>query len=193
MLRMRLPETQLRPVERAKASSMACPTASRKATCECTKRCDHSSVKVAMRSDLHGASVAQVPATATMQRQTPTSTAQSRRPLVAAITATEAAHPVHVEAKKAAAASVVTICIGQVLLASPYPKTCQLPRAARQKLCICMLGRGSMLTDWLGARTWDLDLPPLMWGRRRRCTRSLRRMTSSTPRTRHLNTPNFCE
>ena len=135
----------------------------------------------------------QVPATATMQRQTPTSTAQSRRPLVAAITATEAAHPVHVEAKKAAAASVVTICIGQVLLASPYPKTCQLPRAARQKLCICMLGRGSMLTDWLGARTWDLDLPPLIWGRRRRCTRSLRRMTSSTPRTRNLNTPNFCE
>ena len=86
MRRMRLPETQLRPVERAKASSKSCPTASRKATCECTKRCDRSSMKVAMRSDLHGASVAQVPATATMQRQSPTSAAQSRRPVVAAIT-----------------------------------------------------------------------------------------------------------
>ena len=153
MHRMRLPETQLRTVERAKASSKSCPTASRKASCECTKRCDRSSVKVAMRSDLHGASVAQVPATVTMQRQSPTSAAQSRRPVVAAITAIEAAHPMHVEAKKAAAACVLTTCIGQVLLASPYPKTCQLPRAARQKLCICMLGRGSNLTDWLGVRT----------------------------------------
>ena len=168
MRQMRLPETQLRPVERDKASSESCPTASRKATCERTKRCDRSSMKVAMRSDLHGASVAQVPATATRSRQTPTSTAQSRRPVVAAITAIEAAHPVHVEAKKAAAASVVTTCIGQVQLASPYPKTCQLPRAARQKLCICMPGRGSRLTHWLGVQTWDLDLPPLMWGRRRR-------------------------
>ena len=127
-----------------------------------------SSMKVAMRSDRHGALVAQVPATATMQRQTPTSAAQSRRPVVAAITAIEAAYPVHVAAEIAAAASVVTTCIGQVQLASPYPKTCQLPRAARQKLYICMPGRGSSLTDWLGARTWDLDLPPLMWGRRRR-------------------------
>ena len=187
MRRMRLPETQLRTVERAKASSKSCPTASRKATCECTKRCHRSSMKVAMRSDLHGASVAQVPATATMQRQSPTSTAQSRRPLVAAITAIKTAHPVHVAAERAAAGSAVTTCIGQVQLESPYPKTCQLPRAARQKLCICMPGRGSKLTHWLGARTWDLDLPPLMWGRQRRCWGASCRFRPATPRSRHLN------
>ena len=122
MRRMRLPETQLRPVERAKANSKSCPTASRKASCEYTKRCDRSSMKVAMRSDLHGASVAQVPATVTRSRQTPTSTAQSSRPVVAAITAIETAHPVHVAAETAAAASVVTTCIGQMRLALPYPK-----------------------------------------------------------------------
>ena len=193
MRRMRLPETQLRPVERDKASSKSCPTASRKATCECTKRCDRSSMKVAMRSDLHGASVAQVPATVTMHRQSPTSAAQSRRPVAAAIKPIKTTHPVHVAAETAAAGSVVTTCIGQVQLVSPYPKTCQLPRAARQKLCMCMPGRGSKLIDLLGVQTWDLDLPPLMWGRRRRCACSLRRFPSSTPRSQHRNRPNFCE
>ena len=172
MRRMRLPETQLRLVERDKASSKSCPTASRKATCDRTKRCDRSSVKVAMRSDLHGASVAQVPATATMQRQSPTSAGQSRRPVAAAIDAFETAHPVPMPAKKAATASVATTCIGQVLLASPYPQTCHAANCRAQRgrsyAYACQVpGRGSKPTDWLGVQTWDLDLTPLIRTSRR--------------------------
>ena len=99
----------------------------------------------------------------------------------------------HVETKKAAAACILTSCIGKVLLASPYPKTCQLPRAARQKLCICMPGRGSNPTDWLGVQTWDHDLPPLIRTSRRRCWGALRRFRTATRRTRPPHSPNFCE
>ena len=56
-------------------------------------------------------------------------------------------------------------------------------RGARQKLCICMLGRGSMSTRWLGVRTWDLDLPPLNRPSRRRCCPASRRFRSATRRT----------
>ena len=157
--RMDPPETA---AESANAKSMSRPVASTKSTKMSLMRYDCSSVIVTVMSDPHGAAVAQVPATITMQRQSPTSAAQSRRPVAAAIKPIKTVHPVHVEAVKAAAANVVTTCIGQVLLASPYPKTCQLPRAARQKLCICMPGRGSRLTHWLDVQTWDLDLPPLM-------------------------------
>ena len=73
---------------------------------------------VALMSDLHGASVGQVPATATMNRQSPSSTAPSRRPIVAATEAIEAAHPAPTPAKKAAAGSVVTLFTVWMRLAS---------------------------------------------------------------------------
>ena len=117
---MTLPETRLRPVESANASSKSRPVDLTKSPKKSMMRYDCSSVTVALKSDLHGASVAQVPATVTRSRQSPTIAAQSRRPLAAAITAIEAAHLAPMPTKKAAAGSVVTICIGQVHLASAH-------------------------------------------------------------------------
>ena len=153
--------------------------------------CDRSSVTVAMKSDLHGASVAQVPAHATKSRQSPTSTAQSRRPLVAASKPIKTPHLAPVPAKTAAAGSVLTVLSGQAQLASTLqtPVNCRAERG--RSYSMCMLGRGSMLIDWLGVRTWDLDLPPLIRPRRRRWTRSSCEIRRSTPRTEHLNFPNF--
>ena len=153
--------------------------------------CDRSSVTVAMKSDLHGASVAQVPAHATKSRQSPTSTAQSRRPLVAASKSIQAAHLRPMPPKKAAAGSVLTVLSGQAQLSSTLqrPANCRAQRGFSYSMC--MLGRGSMPTDWLGVRTWDLDPPPLIRPRRRRCARSSCDIRRSTPRTGHLNFPNF--
>ena len=67
-------------------------------------------------------------------RQSPTTTAQSRRPLVAASKPIQAAHLPPVPPKKAAAGSVLTVPSGCPWLASTLRKTCQLPRGARQKL-----------------------------------------------------------
>ena len=69
------------------------------------------------------------------------------------------------------------------------PVNCRAERGRSYRMC--MLGRGSSLTDWQGAHTWDLDLPPLIRRRRRRWTRSSCETRRSTPRTRHLNFPNF--
>ena len=107
-------------------------------------RCDRSAVTLAMRSECHGATVAQVPADATMSRQSPTSIAQSRRPLVAASKSIKAAHLPPMPPKKAAAGSAVTLVSGQPQqrqLLSALFKTCQLPRAARLS-CIAYACQG---------------------------------------------------
>ena len=83
---------------------------------------DGSSVTVALMSDLHGVAVAKVPTNATSTTKAPTSAAQSRRTVAAAITAIDTAHPMHVAAETAAAGSVVTTCIGQVQLTSAHSK-----------------------------------------------------------------------
>ena len=67
-------------------------------------------------------------------RQSPTTTAQSRRPLVAASKSIQAAHLPPMPPKKAAAGSILTVPSGRPWLASTLRKTCQLPRGARQKL-----------------------------------------------------------
>ena len=55
---MTLPETRLRPVESANASSKSRPIASTKSPKKGMMRYDRSSVTLAMQSELHGASVA---------------------------------------------------------------------------------------------------------------------------------------
>ena len=55
---MTLPETRLRPVESANASSKSRPIASTKSPKKGMMRYDWSSVTLAMQSELHGASVA---------------------------------------------------------------------------------------------------------------------------------------
>ena len=156
-------------------------------------RYDRSTVTLAMKSEVHGASVAQVPANATRTRPRPSSTAQSRRPHAAPSKSIKAAHLPPMPPKKAAAGSASTVPSGQPQHRQHSSNTCQLPRGARQKLCICMPGRGSMSTRWLGVRTWDLDLPPLNRPSRRRCCPASRRFRSATPRTRPPHRPNFCE
>ena len=192
MRRMTLPETHMRPVESANAASKSRPVASTKSPKKCMMRYDQSSVTLAMQTERHGASVAQVPADATMSRQSPTNIAQSHHPLVAASKSIQAAHLPPVSPKKAAAGSVSTVPSGQPQLASALqrPVNCRAERG--RSYSMCMLGRGSSPTDWLGARTWDLDLPPLIRPRRRRWTRSSCEIRRSTPRSRHLNFPNFC-
>ena len=101
--RMTVPETRVRPVEHADASSKSRPIALTKSPKKSMMRYDRSSVTLAMKSELHGASVAQVPADATRSCQSPTSTAQSRRPLVAASKTIKITHLPPVAAKKAAA------------------------------------------------------------------------------------------
>ena len=66
---MTLPETRMRPVERADAASKSRPIALTKSPKKCMMRYDRSSVTLAMQSECHGASVAQVPAHTTMSRQ----------------------------------------------------------------------------------------------------------------------------
>ena len=169
---MTLPETRLRPVESANAKSKSRPVASIKSPKKCMMRYDRSSVTLAMQSDCHGASVAQVPANATRTRPRPSSTAQSRRPHAAPSKSIKAAHLRPMPPKTAAAGSVLTVLSGQAQLASTLqtPVNCRAERG--RSYSMCMPGRGSMLTDWLGVRTWDLDLPPLIRRRRRRWTRS---------------------
>ena len=77
MRRMTLPGTHLRPVESANAMSRSRPVALTKSPKKCMMRYDRSSVTLAMKSEVHGASVAQVPASVTWSRQSPTSTAQT--------------------------------------------------------------------------------------------------------------------
>ena len=96
----------------------------------------------------------------------------SRRPHAAPSKSIKAAHLPPMPPKKAAAGSTSTVPSGQPQHRQHSSNTCQLPRGARQKLCICMPGRGSMSTRWLGVRTWDLDLPLLNRPSRRRWTRS---------------------
>ena len=88
----------------------------------------HLCVTLATKSELHEASVAQVPASVTMSRQSPTTTAQCRRPLVAASKSIQAAHLPPVSPKKAAARSVLMVPSGQPQLASTVFK--HLPTAA---------------------------------------------------------------
>ena len=93
-------------------------------------RYDRSSVTLAMQSECHGATVAQVPADATMSRQSPTSIAQSRRPLVAASKSIKAAHLRPMPPETAAADSVLTVLSGQAQLASTLqtPVNCRAER-----------------------------------------------------------------
>ena len=74
-------------------------------------------------------------------RQSPTTTAQSRRPLVAASKSIQAAHLPPMPPKKAAAGSALTLVSGQPQQRQHSSNTCQLPRGARQKPCMCMPGR----------------------------------------------------
>ena len=109
-------------------------------------RYDGSSVMAALMSNLHGIAVAKDSANKRHEHnQSPTSIAPSRRTIPVAITAINDIHPVTIPSKKLAAGSVLATCIGQVKLTSAHSKdlSCsQLPRGARQKLCMCMLRRG---------------------------------------------------
>ena len=118
------------------------PRALTKSPKKCMMRYDRSSVTLAMKSEVHGASVAQVPASVTWSRQSPTSTAQTRRPHAAPSKSIKAAHLPPMPPKKAAAGSASTVPSGQPQHRQHSSNTCQLPRGARQKLCICMLARG---------------------------------------------------
>ena len=114
---------------------------------------------LAIKSECHGASVAQVPAHTTKSRQSPTSTAQSRRPLFAASKSIKTNHLAPVPAKKAAACSVLTVPSGrpQLFSALQTPANCRAQRGFSYS--ICMPGRGSMPTDWLCVRIWNQNVP----------------------------------
>ena len=142
MRRMTLPGTHLRPVESANAMSRSRPVALTKSPKKCMMRYDRSSVTLAMKSEVHGASVAQVPANATRTRPRPSSTAQSRRPHAAPSKSIKAAHLPPMPPKKAAAGSASTVPSGQPQHRQHSSNTCQLPRGARQKLCIYACWRG---------------------------------------------------
>ena len=73
---------------------------------------DRSSVTLAMRSELHGASVAQKCHDTTRSHQSPLSTDQSRRPLVAASKSINAAYFAPVTAERAAAGGVLAVLPG---------------------------------------------------------------------------------
>ena len=75
-------------------------------------RYDRSSVTLAMKSKLHRASVAQVPANATRNRQSPAITAPSRRPLASTSKSIQTAHLSPVPPKKSAAGSTITLPSG---------------------------------------------------------------------------------
>ena len=153
MRRMTLPGTHLRPVESANAMSKSRPIASTKSPKKCMMRYDRSSVTLAMKSEVHGASVAQVPANTTRTRPRPSCTAQSRRPHAAPSKSIKAAHLPPMPPKKAAAGSASTVPSGQPQHRQHSSNTCQLPRGARQKLSHVHVWEGQSPTRWLGVRT----------------------------------------
>ena len=149
---MTLPETHMRPVESVNAASKSRSIASTKSQKMGIMRNDRSSVTLAMQSELHGASVTQVPAHATKSRQSPTSTAQSRRPLFAASKFIKETHLAPVPAKTAAAGSMLTVLSGQAQLASTLqtPVNCRAERG-RSYACACWRGGQVSLIGWARA------------------------------------------